>query len=211
MNLKAKILLFVTVFSLAIIPDTALAGSGAVALTKADASCDDPGTTNIYIDCGNGTVTDNRTGLTWLKNVGCLTMSGGNAWAGKLTWNEATIEAHNLSHGTCGLTDNSRPGDWRMATMDEWTAMMLDGLAMACMGPALTDAVGNKCHSEAPIFTNFCDGIDNGSIYWSSTSVTGTDNTHARVIDIFDASTTTVLKTTSRCLWPVRLSQGEIE
>jgi hypothetical protein len=58
-------------FLLVAIPPTSLAGDGVVALQTADPSCpDDSG--KIYVDCGNGTVTDNRTGLVWLKNADCL-------------------------------------------------------------------------------------------------------------------------------------------
>lgn len=46
------------------------AGDGVVALQTADPACpDDSG--NIYVDCGNGTVTDNRSGLVWLKDADC--------------------------------------------------------------------------------------------------------------------------------------------
>ena len=37
----------------------AWAGDGVVALQTAAASCADPTSTDRYIDCGNGTVTDN--------------------------------------------------------------------------------------------------------------------------------------------------------
>ena len=56
-----------------------LAGDGVVALQTAEASCGagSPAST-VYVDCGNGTVTDRRTGLVWLANADCL--GGGVDW-----------------------------------------------------------------------------------------------------------------------------------
>jgi hypothetical protein len=215
MNLTTRMVMcIVAFFLLAGIGGYVVAGSGKAALTTADPSCGDPTSSDIYIDCGNGTVTDNRTGLTWLKNVGCLTMGPGagvpaGPSAAKLTWDRATIEAHNLSDGVCDLTDGSKPGDWRMPTIDEWMTMVADGVALACNDPALTNAKGNLCHSADPIFANFCGFGDNGDYYWSATSDTGATNTHAFVVDLYDGITSVTRdKTFSECLWPVRLSQG---
>lgn len=49
------------------------------------------------------------TGLVWLKNANCnyADYAGANACA-------ATLQ-----NGMCGLTDNSSPGDWRLATKAE--------------------------------------------------------------------------------------------
>ena len=91
MNLTKRLFICAVAFSITVIGNSALAAPGAVALTIADLSCGDASSSDIYIDCMNGTVTDNRTGLIWLKNVGCLTMGTGGAWAAKLTWDRATI------------------------------------------------------------------------------------------------------------------------
>ena len=64
--------------------------------------------------CGNngtGTVTVN--GLIWLEDAGCM---------GRMNWAEATTRPKSLAHGQCGLTDNSKPGDWRLPTIDELKA-----------------------------------------------------------------------------------------
>ena len=60
------------------------------------------------VNNGNGTVTVN--GLVWLKDAGCL---------GYMNWENAMSRAKSLAHGQCGLTDNSKPGDWRLPTIDE--------------------------------------------------------------------------------------------
>lgn len=57
-----------------------------------------------------GTVTDNLTGLIWLKNAGCFGMT---------TWEQALNNASSLESGKCGLTDSSAPGDWRLPNFNE--------------------------------------------------------------------------------------------
>jgi len=59
-------------------------------------------------DNGNGTVTVN--GLVWMKDAGCL---------GKINWNDAMARAKTVADGQCGLTDKSKPGDWRLPTVVE--------------------------------------------------------------------------------------------
>lgn len=63
-------------------------------------------------DNGNGTVTVN--GLVWLKDAGCL---------GMMNWNSAMNEAANLASGRCGLTDQSKAGNWRLPNKEELTAI----------------------------------------------------------------------------------------
>jgi hypothetical protein len=63
-------------------------------------------------DNGNGTVTVN--GQVWLKDAGCM---------GAMKWDAAMARPKNLAHGQCGLSDNSKPGDWRLPTLDELKAM----------------------------------------------------------------------------------------
>ena len=68
-----------------------------------------------YTDNGDGTVTDNRSGLIWLKNANCF---------GEQNWKTAKQSAANLAHGQCGLRDGSRAGMWRLPTIEEWKAMI---------------------------------------------------------------------------------------
>ncbi len=114
---------------------------------------------NRYVDCGNGTVTDTVTGLVWLKDANCFwgPYAPGNAWAAA------------LQDGSCGLTDNSSPGDWRLPTKAEWQATIARAVALGCTGangPALTDTAGTGCFSAGTQpFTNV-----NSAAHWSSTS-----------------------------------------
>jgi len=59
---------------------------------------------------GNGTVTDNLTGLMWLQNANCF---------GARTWAQALADANGLASGACGLSDGSAAGDWRLPNRHE--------------------------------------------------------------------------------------------
>lgn len=63
-----------------------------------------------FTDNLNGTVTDNYTGLIWLKNANPC---------GFQTWADALIYCNNLANGTAGLTDGSTAGDWRLPNINE--------------------------------------------------------------------------------------------
>ena len=161
----------------------AWAGDGPVALQTADPSCpDDSG--NIYVDCGNGTVTDTRSGLTWLKNASCW--KAFDTGAAKLTWHEAVETVANLSDlpdgvGTacegltpdecdCGLADGSSPGEWRLPTIAEWRAMVL-GTPGACTDPIITNDAGNDCWDESCVSVGACSFLDvQAAEYWSSST-----------------------------------------
>jgi hypothetical protein len=78
-----------------------------------------------YNDNSDGTVTDNLTGLIWLKNANCF---GTQRWADALTVSNA------LAAGACGLTDGSVAGDWRLPNMTE----MLSIIDYGQYDPALT-------------------------------------------------------------------------
>jgi hypothetical protein len=96
-----------------------------------------------FTDNGDGTVTDNLTGLIWLKNANCF---GSELWADALT------DCNNLAHGSCGLTDGSSAGDWRLPNVNE-----LESLANA-------EEPTTHIWLNGQGFTNV-----QGSHYWSST------------------------------------------
>ena len=58
-----------------------------------------------FTDNLDGTVTDNLTGLIWLKDASCF---------GQRTWSDALSDSNGLSSGSCGLTDGSSAGDLRL-------------------------------------------------------------------------------------------------
>lgn len=68
-----------------------------------------------FLDNKDGTVTDQRTGLIWLKNANCKN---------SMTWEEARQWADELSHGKCGLTDSSTAGQWRVPRLQELQSLV---------------------------------------------------------------------------------------
>ncbi len=147
------------------------AGNGVVAVQTADPSCTDS-SGKVYVDCGNGTVTDNRTGLVWLKNADCLgdvDFQTAMEFAAGLSDMPSTSAA--AAHD-CGLSDGSSPGEWRLPSAAEWEAMIADAVALGCIsgqsgGPSITDDTGSSCWQEGP--GNSFTGIQNDE-YWSSTT-----------------------------------------
>ncbi|GAK55385.1 hypothetical protein U27_02218 [Candidatus Vecturithrix granuli] len=114
-----------------------------------------------FTDNGDGTVTDNLTGLIWLKDAGCL---------GFVDWATALTKANGLKDGTCGLSDGSATGDWRLLNINELRSLFDPGLSAPHLpaGHPFTDI--------------------QFSYYWSSTSyapalggawVVGLNNSHA--------------------------------
>jgi hypothetical protein len=113
---------------------------------------------NRYTDNGNGTVTDNRSGLIWLKNANCF---------GRQDWKTAMQSAANLASGQCGLRDGSRRGMWRLPSKEEWEAM-IDKKYVDRENrnpPALSNAAGTGTWKEGDAFS----GVQ-ASYYWSSTT-----------------------------------------
>lgn len=68
-----------------------------------------------FTDNGNGSVTDNATGLIWLKDAGCL---------GDRKWDSAVETVAQLAAGKCGLVDGSVPGDWRIPNYRELQSLV---------------------------------------------------------------------------------------
>ena len=65
-------------------------------------------------DNNNGTITDTTTGLVWLKNANCF---GPRSW-----YSAVNSAAPGLSSGACGLSDGSKPGQWRLPTLNQLRA-----------------------------------------------------------------------------------------
>lgn len=98
-----------------------------------------------FVDNGNGTVTDQFTGLIWLRNA--------NAY-GEIPWQVALENAKALCNGSYGLTDKSAPGDWRLPNVNEFQSILdLDNSS----GPAISP--------DHPFINLF------PSNYWTSSSV----------------------------------------
>ncbi|MFA7404141.1 MAG: DUF1566 domain-containing protein [Pelobacteraceae bacterium] len=68
-----------------------------------------------FTDNLNGTVTDNLTGLIWLKNANSF---GAQPWASALTL------ANTLASGSLGLSDGSIAGQWRLPNINELESLL---------------------------------------------------------------------------------------
>ena len=99
-----------------------------------------------WVDHHDGTVTDSLTGLTWLRDAGCL---GTAAWAGALA------AANHLAAGACGLSDGSVAGQWRLPNQWELESVVDESASAPAIG------------AGAPLAN-----VAN-SAYWTSTSYYG--------------------------------------
>ena len=73
-----------------------------------------------FTDHNNGTVTDNLTGLVWMKNAN----DEGGGGFGSLSWEDACAACNALKHGDYGLADNSVAGDWRLPNVRELQSLV---------------------------------------------------------------------------------------
>ncbi len=169
--------------------DLYLSGTGTISfpdgLTQITAAC-------RYEDNGDGTVTDCRTGRIWLKDANC---------AGTKTWDNAVAWAAALASGTCGLTDGSIAGAWRLPTRLEWMTMVAYAKNRH-YSPALTDAAGTAPWTSGNPFFNV--QSTSGFYYWSSTSALYS----AWVARMWDGGViNNFSKSNGYYVWPVRGGQ----
>ena len=132
-----------------------------------------------FTDNGNGTVTDNLTGLIWLKNANCF---------GTRIWATALNDANTLNSGECGLTDGSAEGNWRLPNIKELQSLVDFGRS----GPALPSG-----HPFSGVLSSY---------YWSSSS--GADGTsNAWYLNLSIGYVYNDDKSDDDVVWPVRGGQ----
>lgn len=131
-----------------------------------------------FTDNSNGTVTDNLTGLVWLRLTSC----------NNLPWNSAQSWVTGLASGSCGLSDGSVPGQWRLPTIKELSSLVNAGASY----PALP--------SGHP-FTGSMSGL-----YWSSTTYAPSTSSAWQVV-LDDGRVGVNSKAGSFMVWPVRGGQ----
>ena len=136
-----------------------------------------------FTDNKDGTVTDNMTGLVWLKNMNCF---------GIQDWRSAVLAAKDLKEGDCGpnpdlvLSDGSSAGDWRLPTMNELCSL----IDFSNRDPALPNG---HLFSAAP-----------SGYHWSATTL----DYHSELVWIvyIESGTTCYedVKNRAGYVWPVR-------
>jgi len=105
-----------------------------------------------FTDNNDGTVTDSLTRLVWLKNADCF-----GAW----DWYEALIRCNNLQTESCGLTDNSSIGDWRLPNRNELLSLHDINYESACYP-------NYEWHGRLPHGHPFINVL--GGRYWTSST-----------------------------------------
>lgn len=137
-----------------------------------------------FTDNNNGTVTDTRTGLLWLKKANPC---------GKKTWNNSVLYCHSLASGTAGLTDASTAGQWRLPTKEELEGIGTDPPVTWKYGlPSVIWKMPRAPFTEVQTF-----------LYWSGTSDVSNPN-GAWVMIMYNGSKSTSNKNSITYVWPVR-------
>jgi hypothetical protein len=137
----------------------------------------------------NGTVTDNRSGLIWLKNANCF---------GRQNWETAMQSAANLKSGQCGLSDGSTAGMWRLPTKEELIAMV----DKRYQNPALSNAAGTAQWKEGDAFSNVQTGY-----YWLSSTENINNSDIPLHMSLGYRRVSRCNKNTTDGVWPVRRRQ----
>ena len=138
-----------------------------------------------FTDNGDGTVTDNLTGLIWLKDTNCF---------GMCSISEGLNDCYRLSEGQCGLTDGSSAGDWRLPNSNELASLVHKGY----YNPAVSNTTGTGQWSEGDLFNN----VQSYS-YWSSPTDAST-TVSAWGVNVYSGRMYDFSKTSYGYIWPVR-------
>jgi len=129
-----------------------------------------------FTDNSNGTVTDNLTGLIWLKSANCF---------GSRIWATALGDCNSLENGCCGLSDGSSAGDWRLPNMKE----LLSLIDFSQFSPPLPSG-----YPFTDVQSNY---------YWSSTTDASATNDALHVL-LYNGSVSSANKFSTYYVWPVR-------
>ena len=135
-----------------------------------------------FADNGDGTVTDRLTNLIWLKDADRF---------GEVTWEQALANVKNLGSGSCGLEDDSRPGDWRLPNIRELFSL-------------IDYETGDPIIPAGHPFQNV-----RRSIYWTSTSLASAP-TLAWMMTLGIGPTVFDLKINPNRMWPVRGEKSRV-
>lgn len=147
-----------------------------------------------FTDNSDGTVTDNLTGLIWLKNA--------NVPGTTRNWSTALSDVAQLN--TDGTMNGNSAGDtsdggghqtdWRLPNVQELQSIVDYGL----YNPAVPDAAGTGQWSAGDPFSNV-----QSAQYWSSTTRAVSTST-GWFVYLYDGTVSQASKTAAYYVWPVR-------
>ena len=140
-----------------------------------------------FTDNGNGTVADNLTGLIWLKDANCF---------GAQNWTIALSSCNSLASGSCGLSDGSVAGNWRLPNVKELQSLVHFGV----YNPAVPNTAGTGKWTSGNPFTGVLVSSD---YYWSSSTSAATTGS-AWYVNLYDGMVDNVAKSSNCSVWPVR-------
>jgi hypothetical protein len=132
-----------------------------------------------FTDNLDGTITDTLTGLIWLKQANCPTISPAD-------WSTALAHANSLAHGQCGLTDGSQVGDWRLPNLKELQSLV----DLGHFAPALLSG-----HPFVGVQPENC---------WTSSTYGGNPENAAWNVYLQSGYTAGLVKSGAYLVWPVR-------
>jgi hypothetical protein len=117
-----------------------------------------------FTDNSNGTVTDNLTGLIWLKNANCANAT--REWDTAPTDVASLNSAGTMNSNNCGDTSNSgsHQTDWRLPNVRELQSIVHYGF----LDPAVPNTAGTGQWTAGDPFT----GVQS-NYYWTSTTYAG--------------------------------------
>lgn len=142
-----------------------------------------------FTDNSNGTVTDNLTGLIWLKDANCAVTT--QSWNTAIDYSAALYDGCINCFGTagdCGLSDSSTEGQWRLPNLRELQSL----IDYSKSNPALPS-------------DNHFTGVQSGG-YWSSTS-NAANTANAWLVGLSNGYVNVGGKTGPFYVWPVRGGQ----
>jgi len=155
-----------------------------------------------FTDNNDGTVTDNLTGLIWLKDANCIATQYSSfdnddpAGDGEVTWQHALDFVAGINAGTypnCGASQT----DWRLPNVRELHSLVHFGFYVY----AVPNTAGTGKWTSGDPFTNIL-----GDYYWSASSYAGSTS-HAFGVKFATGWVYFFGKSDSYGVWPIRGGQ----
>ena len=192
-NIRLVVSFLIAIAMALILPGLSIAGSLEPPPHAVDGSGNPIPTTHpkfacrgAFMDNADGTVTDCKTGMIWMKNARCFDPK---------RWSDALAVCSALASGSCDLNDGSSAGDWRLPTIEELKTLP----DRAYFSPTLSNAKGDGQWIEGDAFA----GVQSPTGYWSATT-RAADVSTAWGVWLFDGSVYWGWKLNYYNVWCVR-------